>query len=70
MATLEDAEIPVAAVGLPGVTAAIKSAAWRSSVQQHSHYLLYTAKIFTGEQWMCVGACMRVHSQVTSSTLF
>lgn len=69
MATLEDAEIPVTAVGLPGVTAAVKSAAWRSSVQ-HSHYLLYTAKIFIGEQWMCVGACMRVHLHVTSSTLF
>ncbi len=31
METLEDAEIPVAAVDLPEVTAAAKSAAWRSS---------------------------------------
>lgn len=31
MATLEDAEVPAAAVGLPGVAAAVESPAWRSS---------------------------------------
>lgn len=30
MATLEDAEIPAADVCLSGVTAAVKSAAWRN----------------------------------------
>lgn len=53
MATLEDAEIPVAAVDLPGVTAAVTSAAWRSSgwaVFSNIVTTSSTAKTFIGKQ--------------------
>ena len=68
IATLEDALIPVAAVGLPGLGAAIERrsgwAAYSNTVTTSS-----AAEKCIGRQPMRVGACMRVQLHITSSTL-